>query len=153
MKNWVFTFGLFQELLHDNAPGFSSQFFAEVLQAFNIRNTRGTTYKSSTTAKCERSNKKINGALRAALPPSDLHNWDKYLGVVCMCLNIIKNRHTNFSPYFMVFGREPIFPSQLVVCNEEPVLSDQNNQHNLQRKLAYDSWNALSRVFKDVLTF
>ena len=106
MKNWVFTFGLFQELLHDNAPGFSSQFFAEVLQAFNIRNTRGTTYKSSTTAKCERSNKKINGALRAALPPSDLHNWDKYLGVVCMCLNSIKNRHTNFSPYFMLFVAE-----------------------------------------------
>ena len=46
----------------------------------------------------------------------------------------------------MVFGREPIFPSQLVVCNEEPVLSDQHNQHNLQRKLAYDSYRKMKSM-------
>ena len=143
LKNWVFTFGLFQELLHDNAPGFSSEFFAEVLKDFNIRNTRGTTYKSATTGKVERSNKKINNALRAALPANDLNNWDSYLGLVCMSLNSIKNRHTNFSPYFLVFSREPIFPSQLMVCNEEPILTDGQNQRNFQRKLAFDSYRKM----------
>ena len=140
LKHWVFTFGLFQELLHDNAPGFTSEFFAEVLKAFNIKNTRGTTYKSATTGKVERSNKKINNALRAAIPTNELNNWDSYLGLVCMSLNSIKNRHTNFSPYFLVFSREPIFPSQLMVCNEEPILTDGHKQRSLQRKLAFDSY-------------
>ena len=150
LKNWVFTFGLFQELLHDNAPGFSSEFFAEVLKAFNIKNTRGTTYKSATTGKVERSNKKINNALRAALPANELNNWDSYLGLVCMSLNSIKNRHTNFSPYFLVFGREPIFPSQLMVCNEEPVLTDRQNQRNLQRKMAFDTYRKMKSLIHRV---
>ena len=150
MKHWVNTFGLFQEILHDNAPGFSSDFFKSVLKTFNIKNTRGTTYKSATTGKVERSNKKINSALRAALPENELHNWDLYLGIVCLTLNSIKNRHTNYSPYFLVFGREPTFPSQLMVCNEEPVLTDQHTKMSTQRKQAFDSYRKMKNLIHRV---
>lgn len=120
LHNWVFRFGLFKQIISDNAKGFSSNLYNAVFRAFNIKITRGTIYKSSSTAKVERSNKRINNALRAALPDNDLNNWDMYLGQVCLALNNLKSRHTQHSAYFLVFGRKAILPSHLIACNDHP---------------------------------
>ena len=60
MHNWILKHGFPKELLADNAPGFSSEFFEQILLSLGIKPTHGTPYKCSSTAKAERSNKRIN---------------------------------------------------------------------------------------------
>ena len=83
MHNWILRFGFPKELLADNAPGFSSEFFQQILFSLGIKSTHGTPYKCSSTAKAERSNKKINQALRVTLDDDKMQNWDLYLNYVC----------------------------------------------------------------------
>ena len=122
MHNWILRFGYPKELLADNAPGFSSEFFQQILLSLGIKPTHSTPYKCSTTSKAERSNKRINGALRVTLDDNQMQDWDLYLNYVCFALNSLKSRHTGFTANMIVFGKELNTPLSLLCENEEPNL-------------------------------
>ena len=84
MHNWTLKFGYPRELLADNDPSFSSEFFNAVLAFFKIKPTHGTPYKCSSTSKVERANKMINTALRLTLTENQLNDWDIYLPYLCV---------------------------------------------------------------------
>ena len=115
MNNWVYKHGVCREIIVDNHPGFTSNFFAEVWSHFECKKTHGTSYKSASTSRAENSNKRINQALRACLPLSKEHHWDEYLGKVTFALNCLKNRRTGYSANRMVYGRELNIPLTLLV--------------------------------------
>ena len=118
VRRWVLTFGLPKEIIVDNHPGFTADFFHAVWDYFDCKVTHGTSYSKSSQAKAERSNKRVGQALRAALPEGKEHSWDIFLGYCVMALNSLKNRHTGFSSNRLVFGRENNTPISLLVDNE-----------------------------------
>ena len=79
LNNWIYRFGICRELIIDNHPNFTSNFFTEVWAAFECKKTHRTTYKSASTARAENNNKRVNQALRACLPAGKEHHWDAYL--------------------------------------------------------------------------
>ena len=118
VRRWILTFGMPKEIIVDNHPGFSAEFFEAVWNYFDCKVTHGTSYKSRSTGKAEMSNKRVNKALRAAIPDGKQKDWDIYLGYCVMALNSLKNRHTGFSSNRLVFGRENNTPISLLVDNE-----------------------------------
>ena len=118
VRRWVLTFGIPKEIIVDNHPGFTADFFHAIWSYFDCKVTHGTSYSKSSQAKAERSNKRVNQALRAAIPEGKENNWDIYLGYCVMALNSMKNRHTGFSSNRLVFGRENNTPISLLVDNE-----------------------------------
>ena len=128
MHNWILKHGFPKELLADNAPGFSSEFFEQILLSLGIKPTHGTPYKCSSTAKAERSNKRINQALRVTLNDEQIKDWDLYLNYVCFALNSTKSRHTGFTANQIVFGKELNTPLSILCENEEPDLSKIKNK-------------------------
>ena len=118
VRRWTLIFGQPKEIIVDNHPGFSSDFFHAVWEYFDCKVTHGTSYSSKSSAKAERSNKRLNQALRAALPAGKERDWDIYLGYCVMALNSLRNRHTGYSSNRLVFGREANTPITLLVDND-----------------------------------
>ena len=114
-RNWVLTFGMPKELIVDNHPGFTSDFFSEVFKAFDCKKTHGTSYKSRSTGRAENSNKRLNQALRSILPKGKENQWDVYLSYATFALNCLSNRKTGFSANRMVFGTELNTPLSVLV--------------------------------------
>lgn len=118
LRRWVMIFGIPKEIILDNHPGFSSEFFHSVCSYFDCKVTHGTSYLSRSTGKAERNNKRVNQALRAAIPPGQERSWDIYLGYCVMALNSLRNRHTGYSSNRLVFGRENNTPITLLIDND-----------------------------------
>ncbi|MCP4261634.1 MAG: transposase family protein, partial [Planctomycetes bacterium] len=118
-KFWTEGFGQFRCIHVDNAPGFKSKFFKAVMKAFDCHIIHGQPYVSRTTGRAERSNRRINVALRAALPEGKYKDWDLYLGQVTFALNCLRNRHTSYSANYLVFGRELNTPLSMLAENRE----------------------------------
>ena len=110
IKEWILKFGLFDQIIHDLHAGFTSKLFTKILETFQIKNTKTTPYRCLTNGRAEATNKRAGAALRAAIPREDIHNWDIYTMHVSAALNSLKSSHTGFTPNFLVFGRELMYP-------------------------------------------
>ena len=146
-RHWILIFGVCKELIVDNHPGFSSIFFAEVFKAFDCKKTHGTSYKSRSTGRAEKSNKRINQALRACIPQGKENQWDLYLSYAVFALNSLKNRNTGYSANRMVFSRELNTPLSILVDNDggyEPTTVDNRS------KEAYELRKTMKRTIKKV---
>ena len=78
MRKWVMITGMPEQIVCDNHPGFSAKFFEAVLKTFDCKVIRSTLYLSRSTGKAERTNRRINSALRAIIPPGKESSWDLY---------------------------------------------------------------------------
>ena len=143
-QNWCSIKGYPREIISDNDPGFTSTFYNAVLSAFNIKSTHGTPYKCSSTSKAERSNKKINKALRTTLNDKQIRDWDIYLKWVCFALNSLKSRHTGFSPNRLLYGKEINSPLSILVTDPD---KPEDNSGNPQARKAYQ----LHRTIKELV--
>ena len=99
--------------------------------------TYGAPYSSKSTGKVERSNKRIDNALRAVLPDSRIHKWDIYLPSVVYALNGLKSKHTGYSSNFLVFGQELNMPFDLLINAADPI------EHKSKAQRAY-------KLYRDV---
>ena len=140
MRNWCLKYGVCREIILDNAPGFREEFFNALFKAFGCKITFGLPYSSASTGKAERSNKRVNTALRTSLPEGKENQWDLYLDYITFALNCLKNRHTGFSANKLVFGRELNSPLSILIENEELEPSSYNDK-------AYQ----LHRTIKDIV--
>ena len=145
VRRWVLIFGQPKEIIVDNHPGFTSEFFHAVWDYFDCKVTHGTSYSSKSTAKAERSNKRCNQALRAAIPPGKERCWDIYLGYCVLALNSLKNRHTGYSSNRLVFGRETNTPVTLLVDNDI-----KTEIPSKKSKGAYEMYKMMKRTMKKV---
>lgn len=120
---WCLRFGYPKEILADNDTSFTSEFFNEVCKYFKVKVTHGTPYKCASTSKAERSNKRINQALRVTLSDKQIQDWDLYLNFVSFALNGIRSRHTGFSANQIMFGKNLNTPLDLTL-DGDPITLD-----------------------------
>ena len=65
----------------------------------------------------------------------DQDNWENYLDSILFCYRSSKNDSTKFSPFFLMYGREPKLPIELA-GERSPRCDDQNSaQVSLETKL------------------
>ena len=145
VRRWQLVYGTPREIIVDNHKGFSANFFHAVWEYFDCKVTHGTSYKSRSTGKVERSNKRINQALRAAIPEGKERSWDLYLGYCVMALNSLKNRHTGYSSNRLVFGRENNTPITLLVDNDL-----KTEIPSKKSKGAYELYKTMKRTLRKV---
>ena len=148
MHNWILKFGMPKEIISDNAPGYGAIFFNAVLKAFGCKPTKGTPYIARSTGKVERSNKRVNQALRTSLTNDQTKNWDLYLNYVCFTLNSLKSRHTGYSANKLVFGRELNTPLSILIENEDD--KDDMINSNSYNQRAYELHQTIKSIVRKV---
>ncbi|XP_077513335.1 GATOR complex protein mio isoform X2 [Amblyomma americanum] len=95
-----------KKLLSDRGSAFLSEVVEALLQERNVVHRTSSTYHPQTNGMVERFNRTL-GDMLAMHVASGHCNWDRVLPFVTYTYNSAAQATTGFSPYFLLYGREP----------------------------------------------
>ena len=114
LVNQVFTrYGLPRYILSDNGPQFVSNLFDEFCRLMAIQRKFTANYHPQTNM-TERVNRTLK-PLIAIFAQEHPHSWDKEIQKLALAIRTSINETTGETPAFLMFGRDPIIPLDLII--------------------------------------
>lgn len=136
-NNFFCVYGFPSSSLSDQGASFESLLITELCYLADIDKTHTTPYHPMGNGQVERMNRTLDNMIRA-LPPRSKVKWLRMLNTLTFAYNCTVHETTGFSPFFLMFGRTPRLPVDLmfesVLLNEETVGIDKYVQ-SLKRDL------------------
>lgn len=105
-------FSCLKLIVCDNGTQFTSKYFVDFMKGFNITKIFYNTLYTPQNNPVERYNKTVETCI-SCLVGQDQRTWSKYLPHIQLALNNSVNLATDFTPNFLMFGRELIFDASL----------------------------------------
>ena len=135
-QDFIPRFGIPARLLHDQGKEFENGLFHNLEKLCGITRSRTTPYHPETNGQCERMNQTIIAMLRT-LEESQKSRWKDSLSHLAHAHNCTRNSSTGFSPYYLLFGREPSLPIDLILYTKLPPKNISHNQYlkNMQASM------------------
>lgn len=118
-----------RHILSDRGQTFRSQLVHELLQCMGTTNQYTTSYHPSCNGLTERLNKTLADML-SKYTNTKQTDWDEYLPHVTFAYNSARQDTTKYSPFMLVYGREPILPTEANLM--EP--NDSQDAHKIREK-------------------
>ena len=112
IKNWISIHGAPQRLFSDLGGEFNSAEVLDMAENFNIEIITTAGYSPWSNGLLERHNQTLTEMLLKVKHDKQL-NWETALSWALMAKNSLQNVH-GYSPYQLVFGRNPNLPSTLI---------------------------------------
>lgn len=107
LENMIFLlFGVPEIIISDNGVQFKSKEFERFLKKYHVNHWRNANYHPANNP-TERVNRVIVATIRAHLN-GDHREWDKEIQKVAMSIRTAVHESTNFTPYFVNYGRNYI---------------------------------------------
>ncbi|PIK44769.1 putative transposon Ty3-I Gag-Pol polyprotein [Apostichopus japonicus] len=100
----------------DRGRNFESGLIREICKLYGIEKTRTTPYYPQGNGQTERFNRTLCGMVRS-LEPEHRHKWPELLNHLVFLYNCTPHSVTEFSPYRLLFGREPYTPMDQLLGN------------------------------------
>ena len=110
IDKFVTNYGFPVTILTDQAQAFNGKLYEALCREVKIRKLRTTPYHPQTNGQCERFNRTLMTML-GALPTDNKINWQDLVSTLVHAYKCTTTRVTGFSPYFLMFGREPRIPA------------------------------------------
>ena len=108
-NNFILRFGFPLRIHHDQGAEFENHLFAE-LEAFSgIIRSCTSPYHPEGKGQVERFNATLLSMLRT-LPENHKTKWASHVSKLVHAYNATRNEATGFSPFYLLFGREPTLP-------------------------------------------
>ena len=139
-NDFVTKFGSPRRLLHDQGREFENNLFAELNKLMGINKSRTTPYHPQCNGLVERMNSTICQMLRT-LPEVCKSKWKDEVGKLVYSYNCSKHSVTGYSPFFLMFGRNPRLPIDAILDQDEEAttsLSDYVKTWKLRMKQAFE---------------
>lgn len=99
---------------------FESKIIKELCSLFGIQKSRTTPYHPMGNGQCERFNHTLISML-GTLNPNEKQDWKSLIKPFVQAYSCIKQDTTSFSPYYLMFGREPNLPIDIILDNNTQV--------------------------------
>ncbi|KAJ8280758.1 hypothetical protein GJAV_G00058650 [Gymnothorax javanicus] len=149
-QNFIIHYGIPERLHVDQGPDFESKTINELFEVAGIRKVRTTAYHPRGYP-VERFNQTLLSMLGTLKDQDKLH-WRDFLRPLVHAYNCTKNEVTGYSPYELMFGRQPRLPIDLafgVPLRERPQTSHSEYVCNLRSHLEESYKLATSNAAKN----
>eukprot|EP00253_Pinus_taeda_P014993 PITA_14993 len=107
-------YGLLRELITDGGPQFVGNKLATTLNNYHVQHKITTTYHPQENGQVESSNKVIESILTKTIA-SHRRDWAARLPEALWAYRTTWRSTTGYSPYQLVFGKQPIFPIEFEI--------------------------------------
>lgn len=111
LENIIARHGAPRYLLSDRGQTFRSELVRELTKSMGTVNQYTTAYHPSCNGLTERLNKTLADML-SMYTNTNQTDWDVILPLVTFAYNTARQETTKFSPFMLVYGREPILPTE-----------------------------------------
>lgn len=118
--NFFCVYGFPERIHSDQGANFESNLIAELLELAGVNKSHTTAYHPMGNGGTERFNRTLGNMLRS-LPPKAKHQWPQLIQSMTFVYNCTAHETTGFAPFFLMFGRVPRLPVDLMFKN---VLND-----------------------------
>ena len=108
-KEFIVRHGIPARLHADQGANFESQLIKELCEIMGIKKSRTTPYHAAGNGMTERFNRTLISML-ATLEEDKKRNWKQFVAPLVHAYNCIKHESTGYSPFHLLFGREPRLP-------------------------------------------
>jgi len=127
IKNVYAIFGGSRKILSDNGTEFKNELFEKIAKELGVE------HKIYTPPYHPQSNGRIEGFhyfLKACMSKhiSAQLSWDEVVHLACAAYNYFPNEHSKESPFFLMFGRDPLVPLNSLI---EPKVRYMGNEENM----------------------
>ena len=111
--NFFVHYGFPKHILSDQGRNFEGKIIQHLCSLTGIKKLRTTPYHPMSNGLCERFNRTLLGMLRT-LTHDRKSDWKSYVPKLVHAYNCTKQDSTQFSPFFLMFGREPRLPVDIM---------------------------------------
>ena len=108
-NNFILHYGFPSKFITDQGRNFESELIEHLCQLAGVQKLRTSPYHPQTNGQCERFTGTLLNML-GTLTPEQKRDWKSHVPARVHAYNCTRNAATGFSPYFLLFGREPRLP-------------------------------------------
>ena len=108
-NNFIIHYGFPDKIISDQGRNFESELLANLCEVAGVQKLRTTPYHPQTNGQCERFNSTLLNML-GTLTPEQKKDWKSYVPAMVHAYNCTRTTATGYSPYYLLFGREPRLP-------------------------------------------
>jgi len=110
--DFICNLGIMQQLLTDQGTDFESELISELMDLLDVHKLRTTPFRPETDGITEKMNRTIKEMLTHYLDEY-LNDWDDHLQPLIFAYNTAEHRMTSYSPFELLYGRQPKIPIDL----------------------------------------
>ena len=104
--NFIRHYGFPEKFLSDQGRNFESKLISELCKLAQVEKVHTIPYYPMTNGQCERLNSTLCNML-GTLPEKEKADLKTHLSSITNAYNCTQHPSTNYSPYFLMFGRQP----------------------------------------------
>ena len=108
-NEFIVKYGIPARLHSDQGATFESEIIKQLCDMMGIKKSRTTPYHASGNGMTERFNRTLISMI-GTLDPEKRRNWRQFIPSLVHAYNCIRHESTGYSPYSLLFGREPRLP-------------------------------------------
>ena len=107
--NFIVHYGFPEKFFSDQGRNFVSELIQDLCKIAKVEKIKTTPYHPMSNGQCERFNKTLCDML-GTLSEEEKADWKSHISSMTHAYNCTKNASTGFSPYFLMYGRQPRLP-------------------------------------------
>ena len=138
--NFICHYGFPEKFISDQGRNFESDLIKELCKIAGVKKVHTTPYHPQGNGQCERFNSTLCNML-GTLSEEEKSDWKSHLGCMTHAYNCTKHASTTYSPYYLMFGRNPRLPIDVEFGLNKPNCSDNSSKsryiQKLRRRLNY----------------
>ena len=136
---FIVYYGLPKKILMDQGWSFESQLVADICELMGVQKIWTSTYHPQTNGQWERFNSTLINML-GTLPKEKKSEWKNHIGTLVHAYNCTRNSATGFSPYYLMFGRQPCIPVDVALGLAPCTITEPNTTKFIQKLRECTKW-------------